>query len=102
MWRVVGFRQRPTAILAAIDAKLRQTANAGNGPPKMHGPGAAGWRGVLRRLDNFPDLNLTSRCHLSLPTKQGRGSRQWQRCCRDFARNHESNESDRDHPNLKL
>ena len=72
IWRVVGFRKRYTAILAAVDAKLRQTANARNGALKMHGPGAAGWGGVLR--NNFPDLMLTSRCHLSLPTKQARGS----------------------------
>ena len=39
--RLVGFGERDAAILAAIDAKLRQTADARNGPLQMHGFGAA-------------------------------------------------------------
>jgi len=47
--RLVGFGERYAAILAAIDAKLRQTADARNGPLQMHGSRAAraGWGGVL-------------------------------------------------------
>ena len=53
--RFVRFRQRHPAELAAIDAQLRQTANAGNGPLEVHGPGTtrAWWCGVSIHDDNM-------------------------------------------------
>ena len=61
--RLVRFCQRYPAILAAIDTQLRQTANAGNGPLQVHGPGAAGaGRGGV----SVHDANMTRVCGTAL------------------------------------